>query len=183
MQPTAGRVPCLTTMLARVALSRPAAAAARRSLHMSAAMSSDSDKIQDLSPLGIDRNAPLFAPSYRREWKHTGFGGATGTIVNADNPAEWKEWEDLPAPYKYYHVKLDPADVEKTGFIYGILNDWRTALPMALAVGFPVFAYDVVFMDYHVELAGIALATLGMGVVNLGPAIRKMLSEDVVEAK
>lgn len=143
MQPTAGRVPCLTTMLARVALSRPAAAAARRSLHMSAAMSSDSDKIQDLSPLGIDRNAPLFAPSYRREWKHTGFGGATGTIVNADNPAEWKEWEDLPAPYKYYHVKLDPADVEKTGFIYGILNDWRTALPMALAVGFPVFAYDV----------------------------------------
>ena len=129
-------------MLARAVLGRPVAAA-RRALHTTASLASEGDKIEDLSPMGIDRNAPLFAPSYRREWKHAGFGGANGTIVNADNPAEWREWEDLPAPYKYYHIKLDPADVEKTSFFYGLMNDWRTAIPMGLAVGFPVFAYDV----------------------------------------
>ena len=38
-------------------------------------------------------------------------------------------------------------------------------------------------MDYHVELAGIAMATLGMAIVNLGPGIRKMVSADGLEAK
>jgi len=129
--------------------------------------------------MGIDRSNPLFAPSYRREWKHFGYTN----IAHADAPEKWTHWEDLPAPYKYYHVKLDPADVEKTSFLYGIMNNWKTALPAIIAVGFPVFVFDVVFMDYHVELAGVTLTTAAIGMANLGPAIRKMLSADVTETK
>ena len=42
---------------------------------------------------------------------------------------------------------------------------------------------QVVFMDYHVELAGVTLTTAAIGMANLGPAIRKMLSADVTETK
>lgn len=131
---------------------------------------------KDLSPLGIDRSNPLFAPSYRvrfataypcwcagiaparsarvqlilsqREWKHFGHTN----IAHADAPEKWTHWEDLPAPYKYYHVKLDPADVEKTSFLYGIMNNWKTALPAIIAVGFPVFVFDVSNLCLRVRL-------------------------------
>lgn len=38
-------------------------------------------------------------------------------------------------------------------------------------------------MDYHVELAGVTLTTAAVGMANLGPAIRKMLSSEVTETK
>ena len=33
-------------------------------------------------------------------------------------PKDWKEWSDLPAPYKYYGVKVNPTDVENPGAIW-----------------------------------------------------------------
>jgi hypothetical protein len=45
------------------------------------------------------------------------------------------------------------------------------------------FVLQVVFMDYHVELAGVTLTTAAIGMAKLGPAIRNMLSSDVNDTK
>ena len=65
----------------------------------------------------IDRSNPLYAPSWRREWKHYGY---TNIAQPKEGEDYWKEWEDLPAPYKYYHVKVDPKDVENEGLLWKV---------------------------------------------------------------
>ncbi len=55
----------------------------------------------------------------------------------------WKEWTDLPAPYKYYDVKVDPKDVESPGFLWNVFTNWRTGLPVATLLALPAFVYDV----------------------------------------
>ena len=50
-----------------------------------------------------------------------------------------QEWSDLPAPYKYLHVKVNPKDVENAGFLWKAMYDWRLAVPMALIVAMPLW--------------------------------------------
>jgi hypothetical protein len=149
-------------------------------LHTSVPLRADKDKAEeDISPAGIDRTNPLYAPSYRREWKHQGYDN----IANRDNPAEWKEWEDLPAPYKYYHVKVDPADVENEGMIWKLATNWKTAIPLALSIAVPAFVFDVIVVDSHMELAAIFWACVAMVYRNAGDAIRGSLAEENEEVK
>jgi hypothetical protein len=55
----------------------------------------------------------------------------------------WHEWSDLPAPYKYYDVKVDPKDVEQPGFLWNVFTNWRTGLPVATLLALPAFVFDV----------------------------------------
>jgi hypothetical protein len=41
-------------------------------------------------------------------------------------PLTPQEWSDLPAPYKYLGVKVNPKDVESAGGIWKYFSDWRT---------------------------------------------------------
>jgi hypothetical protein len=41
-------------------------------------------------------------------------------------PLPLQEWSDLPAPYKYLGVKVNPKDVESAGGIWKYFSDWRT---------------------------------------------------------
>jgi hypothetical protein len=53
-----------------------------------------------------------------------------------------QEWSDLPAPYKYLHVKVNPKDVENAGFFGKVMDamyDWKLAVPMALLVAMPLW--------------------------------------------
>jgi hypothetical protein len=45
----------------------------------------------------IDKVNPLHAPDNYEPWRNEG--------VRNLAPGPWKEWADLPAPYKYYSVK------------------------------------------------------------------------------
>jgi hypothetical protein len=55
------------------------------------------------------------------------------------SPAPVQEWSDLPAPYKYLHVKVNPKDVEDAGFLWKAMYDWKLAVPMALLVAMPLW--------------------------------------------
>jgi hypothetical protein len=152
-----------------------------RGLHTSVPAFADAEKNADVSPAGIDRTKPLYAPSYRREWKH--FGYPKEQIANVDNPAEWKEWTDLPAPYKYYHVKVDPADVENEGTLWKLFTNWKTAIPLSVGIAIPLWVNDVIVMDFHMELAAIFWASIAMVYNNFGSTIRAALVEENTEIK
>jgi hypothetical protein len=51
-----------------------------------------------------------------------------------------QEWSDLPAPYKYLGVKVDPKDVEGAGgLLWSVMSDWKLAVPLALIVAMPLY--------------------------------------------
>lgn len=116
---------------------------ARRAMHARGCASQ-----AHISPAGIDRENPQYAPSYRREWKHYGYTNVA--------EADWKEWSDLPAPYKYYHVKVDPADVEaaEQSTLWKLFTNWTTAIPLSVGLAIPLFAYDVSAMLRWARLCG-----------------------------
>ena len=90
----------------------------------------------DVTDFGIDRSNPEYAPFMgNHTWKEAAYPNM------ADH--SWKGWEDLPAPYKYYEVKVNPADVENKGFFWDLMTNWKTAIPFTIGVSIPVFAYDV----------------------------------------
>lgn len=138
-------------------------------------------------PLRKDEDAPAAAASEDKG----------GYKVNKDNPEylpdNWDDfnnmgyknlaakghrgWEDLPAPYKYYHIKLDPADVEKEGFLFKVFTDWRTALPVTALLAVPMYLYDIFVLDERLQLAMIFWSTMAILKVNVGPMIGDTLSQ------
>jgi len=48
-----------------------------------------------------------------------------------------QEWSDLPAPFKYLGVKVNPDHVTKHGLVWQFLSDWRTAIPTAMLFSMP----------------------------------------------
>jgi hypothetical protein len=83
----------------------------------------------------IDKTNPLYAPDNFEPWRNAGYTNLA--------PRGWKEWEDLPAPYKYYDVKVDPKDVENEGLLWKTFTNWKTALPITALLALPAFVFDV----------------------------------------
>ncbi len=83
----------------------------------------------------MDKTNPLYAPDNFEPWRNDGYTNLA--------PRGWKEWSDLPAPYKYYDVKLDPKDVENEGFLWKTMTNWKTALPITALLALPAFVFDV----------------------------------------
>jgi hypothetical protein len=154
-------------------LSRAAVAVSRRAVSARTCAT----QAGNISPAGIDRENPLYAPSYRREWKHYGY-------TNIAEP-DWKEWSDLPAPYKYYHVKVDPADVEaaEQSTLWKLFTNWTTAIPLSVGLAIPLFTYDFIVMDYHMELAAIFWTSVAMVYRNLGGTLRAAIMDENADIK
>lgn len=115
------------------------------------------------SSLNIDKENPLYAPDAWDEWMNTGYKN----LASKDH----REWKDLPFPYKYYDVKVDPADVESKGLLWNIFTDWRTALPATGLLALPMYIYDVFVLDERVMLALITWFTFGILRTQVGPSI------------
>ncbi len=93
------------------------------------------DKKDEGAVVAVDKTNPLYAPDNFEPWRNAGYTNLA--------PRGWHEWSDLPAPYKYYDVKVDPKDVENHGFLWNVFTNWRTALPVATLLALPAFVYDV----------------------------------------
>lgn len=85
--------------------------------------------------LKIDKENPLYVADAWDDWNNVGYTNLT--------PKEHRYWDDLPAPYKYYDVRVDPADVENPGMIWQIFTNWKTALPATGLLALPMFVYGV----------------------------------------
>ncbi len=57
----------------------------------------------------------------------------------ATPPRAPQEWSDLPAPFKYMGVKVDPAHVEKHGFFWKFMSDWKSGVPAVLFLAMPLY--------------------------------------------
>jgi hypothetical protein len=70
-----------------------------------------------------------------------------------------QEWSDLPAPYKYFAVKVNPADVESAGgFLWKAMSDWKLAIPASLLVAMPLWMTgNLPGFDERLELALITI--------------------------
>jgi hypothetical protein len=53
------------------------------------------------------------------------------------SPAPPQEWSDLPAPYKYLGVKVNPEHVEAHGPVWKFFSDWKTAVPASILLTLP----------------------------------------------
>lgn len=124
----------------------------------------------------MDKENPQYLPDNWDDWENVGYEGKLA-------PKGHRGWEDLPAPYKYYHVKLDPKDVEEEGPLFKAFTDWRTALPLTALLATPGYLYNIFVLDERVQLALITWSTLAILKVNVGPAIGKMFSEGAQEIR
>jgi hypothetical protein len=69
-----------------------------------------------------------------------------------------QEWKDLPAPYKHFHVKVNPKDVEEAGPLWKAMYDWRLAVPMSMLVAVPLWMTgNLPGFDERLELSLIIL--------------------------
>lgn len=67
-------------------------------------------------------------------------------------------WDDLPAPYKHFGMKVDPKHVEESGFLWKAMYDWRIAVPAALLVAMPLWMTgNLPGFDERLELSLITL--------------------------
>ena len=123
--------------------------------------------------LDIDKSNPLYAPDAWDEWMNTGYTNLA--------PKDHREWKDLPAPYKYYDVKVDPADVESQGMLWKIFTDWRTALPATGLLALPMYLYDVFVLDERVMLALITWFTFAMIRTQVGPGLGESLKQTAID--
>jgi len=105
-------------------------------------------EFSDFSPAGVERSNPLHAPSPFEEWKEDGYSNVAGK--------DWTHWEGIADEHlKHFAVKLDPADVEDRGLFWNIFTNYKTAIPAAIIVGFPLIGQGHIHMDWHVEAAAI----------------------------
>lgn len=144
----------------RVASVRPASAGIHTAVPTFADAAASSD---DAGALDIDKSNPLYAPDAWNEWMNAGYTNL--------GPKDSRGWKDLPFPYKYYDVKVDPADVESKGLLWTIFTDWRTALPATGLLALPMYLYDVFVLDERVMLALITWFTFGILRTQVGPAL------------
>jgi len=125
--------------------------------------------------VAVDKTNPLYAPDNFEPWRNTGYTNLA--------PKGWKEWTDLPAPYKYYDVKVDPKDVESPGFLWNVFTNWRTGLPVATLLALPAFVYDVVVIDERFELMLIFWSTIAIFQHNFGGAIKSTITDAIAAVK
>ena len=100
-------------------------------------------------------------------------------------PKDWTHWEDLPAPYKYMSVKVDPAHVEGVSRspLYALMSDWKTAVPAALFVAMPFYTSGKLpGFDERMELAMIVMTAGVLIFKEVGPMFARMQSA-ALEAK
>ena len=78
----------------------------------------------------VDPSNPEISPSVIpwKSYKNDAFTNRGFTVA----PQDWKEWSDLPAPYKYLGVKVNPAHVENHGAVWKFFSDWKTAVPASI---------------------------------------------------
>jgi hypothetical protein len=48
-----------------------------------------------------------------------------------------QEWSDLPEPFKYLGVRVNPDHVLNHGPVWKFMSDWRTAIPAAMCLSLP----------------------------------------------
>lgn len=123
----------------------------------------------------VDKVNPLYAPDNFATWRNAGYKNLA--------PLGWSEWEDLPAPYKYYDVKLDPKDVEESGFFWKLFSNWKTGIPVAGIFSMPLFVYDAVLIDERMELMFIFWATIGIFHANFGHVLKNEFTSVIQEIK
>lgn len=140
-----------------------------RSFHASAASAAaDNKKPASL----VDPNDPQISPDTRpwADFKNE-FYKKRGFTVAPDN---WKGWDDLPAPYKYLGVKVDPAHVENHGPIWSMMSDWRQGVPAAILLSLPLWMFHVLPpFDMRLELSLITIAAGWTGLKAAGPMFRQ----------
>jgi len=131
------------------------------------------EAVADASALNIDKTNPLYAPDAWDDWMNTGYKN----LASKDH----REWKDLPFPYKYYDVKVDPADVESKGLLWNIFTDWRTALPATGLLALPMYVYDVFVLDERVMLALITWFTFALLRTQVGPSLGAGLKQTALD--
>lgn len=94
-----------------------------------------------------------------------------------------QEWSDLPAPYKYLGVKVDPAHVEKQGLLWKFMSDWKTGVPATLFLAMPLYTSGLLpGFDERLELGLIiSLASIAM-FKEVGPMF-KAWKKSAIEGK
>jgi len=123
----------------------------------------------------IDKTNPLYAPDNFEPWRNAGYTNLA--------PKGWNEWSDLPAPYKYFEVKVDPKDVETEGLVWKTFTNWKTAIPVTALLALPAFVFDVVVVDERFELMLIFWSTMAMFQANFGGAVKKTLTDQIEQIK
>jgi hypothetical protein len=122
---------------------------------------------------------PVLLLSSSAGWKDDYYKNRGFTVA----PKDWTEWSDLPAPYKYFSVKVDPAHVQETGFLYRLMSDWKTAVPAALLVAMPFYSSGKFpSFDERMELAVIIITAGVIMFKEVGPMFVKMQTA-AIEAK
>merc|ERR1719223_46025 len=123
----------------------------------------------------IDKENPLHAPDGFRTWRNIGYRNLA--------PAGWQEWEDLPAPYNRYPVKVDPKDVENPGFLWKTFTDWKTGIPLAGLLSLPLFVFDVVIIDERFELMLIFWTTVALFNKQFGSTVKGAITSQIDEIR
>jgi hypothetical protein len=92
-----------------------------------------------------------------------------------------QEWSDLPAPYKYLGVKVDPAHVEDKGFLWKFMSDWKTAVPASLFLAMPLYTSGMLpGFDERMELGMIIMMAGTVIFKEVGPMFKKWKVEGTV---
>jgi hypothetical protein len=102
----------------------------------------------EITASGVDRTNPQVAPSPFEEWKEAGYSNVA--------PKDWKHWEGVDDEHlKHFPVQLDPKDVADRGLFWNVFTNYKTAIPAAIMIGFPLIGQGHIHMDWHVEAAAI----------------------------
>jgi len=123
----------------------------------------------------VDKENPQYLPDDFNEWENVGYKNLAprGTLA----------WDDLPEKYRYFWMKVDPADVENEPVVWKVLTDWRLALPVGGIATVPLFLYDVVSVDMRLMLAAITVTTFSILKVNVGPMLADTFGAGMKEVR
>ena len=79
-----------------------------------------------------------------------------------------QEWSDLPAPFKYLGVKVNPEHVTAHGPVWKFFSDWKTAVPATVLLSLPLWMFNwLPPVDERFELA---MISIGAGWIIIGAA-------------
>jgi len=88
-------------------------------------------------------------------------------------PKDWKEWSDLPAPFKYLGVRVNPEHVTAHGPVWKFFSDWKTAIPASVLLTLPLWMFNwLPPVDERFELAMIVTAAGWVMIGAAGPMFR-----------
>jgi hypothetical protein len=91
-----------------------------------------------------------------------------------------QEWSDLPAPYKYLGVKLNPADVTGPSPLWSALSDWRLAVPIAALCAMPLYITgNFPGIDERLELSFITILAATVILREAHPIVENMVKAPI----